>query len=112
MSIPRPESNDRTQAHVLWAALIVAVTLLTYLPALRAGFVWDDFQDVADNELLRTTSGLRDLWRAHWGQTALQYYPLTFTSFWIEYHLWGLQPLGYHAVNVLLHALNAILVGI
>jgi tetratricopeptide (TPR) repeat protein len=35
---------------------------------------------------------------------------LTFSSFWVEYHLWGLHALGYHLVNVLLHALNAILV--
>ena len=34
---------------------------------------------------------------------------MVFTSFWAEYHLWKLQPFGYHFVNVLLHALNAVL---
>src|SRR5262249_45486376 len=43
-------------------------------------------------------------------QASPQYYPLVFTSFWIENKLWGLRPLGFHLVNVLLHAANAILV--
>jgi tetratricopeptide (TPR) repeat protein len=38
-----------------------------------------------------------------------QYYPVTHTTFWIEYYLWGLRPAGYHIVNILLHAAGAVL---
>ena len=87
--------------------LIVALTLLAYLPAMRAGFVWDDPDYVTQNELLRSLGGLARIWLP--GST-YQYYPMVFTSFWIEYHLWGLYPLGYHLSNILLHAGSAVLV--
>jgi len=54
---------------------------------------------------LRTWQGLADIWLKP-GAT-LQYYPLTHTSWWVQYHLWGLAPLGYHLVNVLLHGVSA-----
>jgi len=109
-----PDSARKKSSHYIywWLGLIILITFITYSPTLRNGFVWDDSTDVVENQLLRTNDGLRDLWTAHWRDVSLPYYPLTFSTFWVEYHAWGLQPLGYHVVNVLLHVANAILVGI
>lgn len=85
----------------------MAATLLAYRPAMSAGFIWDDDSYLTGNPLLRGLDGLRRIWIP--GQ-APQYYPVVFTSFWIEHLLWGLHPAGYHLVNIGLHALDALLV--
>jgi tetratricopeptide (TPR) repeat protein len=105
-SPPPANANSIRPWHAV--LLILAVTVAAYFPILRAGYIWDDSQHVTNNLLLRTPDGLQTLWLV---RTALpQYYPLTHTFFWIEFHLWGIHPLGYHAVNLLLHACNAALV--
>jgi len=88
--------------------LLLAMTVAAYLPALSNGFVWDDDQYVSENPTLHSFDGLRRIWLEP--GAVPQYYPLTFTTFWLEYQLWGPEPFGYHLVNVLLHAANAILV--
>jgi protein O-mannosyl-transferase len=112
--IDRPAKEQRSNVAprrlLLWAACIIFVTLAVYGPALRDGFVWDDLQNITDNQSLRSWDGLKQIWSN--ARASYQYYPLTYSSFWIEYHLWGLRPVGYHLVNVLLHALNALLLGI
>jgi Tfp pilus assembly protein PilF len=93
---------------LVWrGALIVLLTTVAYLPVFHAGFIWDDDAYVTDNVTLRSLHGL---WRI-WFQVGAvpQYYPLVHTSFWLEYHLWGLNPSGYHIINVILHALAAFL---
>ena len=101
---PRP---DRARG-LLAAALLVAAVAAAYAPALDCGFVWDDDRHVTENDTLRSAQGLRRIWFSI-GATP-QYYPMVHTSFWLEYRLWGLDPMGYHAVNVALHALCALLV--
>lgn len=90
------------------AAVIFLLTLTAYIPALRSGFVWDDDKYVVENHTLRDLDGLQDIWLKP--EATPQYYPLVHTVFWLEYHLWGLKPLGYHLLNILLHVLNATLV--
>ena len=91
----------------LLGLILMAATILVYQPVWHAGFIWDDDYYVTNNQTLHTLDGLRQIWFVP-GAT-LQYYPLTFTTFWMEYHLWELNPLGYHLINVLLHACNVTL---
>ena len=106
-----PAPSARTAAAVsrtlLAAAAVLGLTLAAYAPALQANYIWDDDDHVTKNPTLRSLDGLRQIWFL---PTALpQYYPAVHTTFWLEYHLWGLHPVGYHLVNVLLHACNALL---
>ncbi len=92
---------------LLKGLLLVAAILLAYYPASRAGFIWDDDLYVTNNPLLTASDGLRRIWFSL--DSPSQYFPLTYTTFWIERSLWGLNPAGYHWVNILLHATNCLL---
>ncbi len=94
--------------NVCLGALLLLALLAAYLPAVQGGYVWDDDVHVTANPTLRTSDGLRRIWLE--AEATPQYYPLVFTTFWLEYHAWGPDPLGYHIINVLLHGLNALLV--
>lgn len=93
---------------VVAALALVVLTAVAYGPAYRAGFIWDDDAYVTDNAALDSLGGLVRIWTVP--GAVPQYYPLTFTSFWLEHRFFGDDPFGYHVTNVALHALNAILV--
>ncbi len=88
--------------------LLVAVTIIAYQPAWHAGFIWDDDRYVTANPLLTAPDGLRRIWFSF--DSPSQYFPLTYSTFYLERGLWGLNPAGYHLLNLLLHAANALLV--
>jgi tetratricopeptide (TPR) repeat protein len=95
-----------------WAAAIVILALGVYIPAMSSGFLWDNDSLVADNSNLKNLQGLAWIWQCDWsGEKSISdYYPVTWTSFWVEWHLWGKHAAGYHVTNILLHAVNAVLV--
>src|SRR5664280_1101095 len=76
-------------------ALICGLVLACYWPALRGGLVWDDEDHV-------TRPGLGRIWFEM--RSTQQYYPVLHSAFWIEHRLWGDATLGYHLMNVMLHA--------
>jgi protein O-mannosyl-transferase len=69
---------------ILGAAAIVALVALAYVPALWAGFIWDDDLNVTAltlNPHFHSLDGLRMIWceLEHFPQ----YYPLVHTTFWV-----------------------------
>jgi protein O-mannosyl-transferase len=91
-------------------ALLIGTSILVYAPALFSGFVWDDASLLTES----FPSGITGLGRIWFAPglvgTEEHYWPVTYTVFWIQHLLWDGNPAGYHLVNLLLHALNAILV--
>jgi protein O-mannosyl-transferase len=90
----------------LWGLFLVLATVLAYQPAWNGKILWDDAAYLIYPHL-RSLHGLFRLWTEP-GVTQ-QYYPMMSTVFWIEQKLWGDSILGYHLVNILLHATSAFL---
>jgi len=99
-----------TKRAAIGLLFLLLTTFVAYHPALTNGYIWDDDRYVSENPNLKDLEGLKDIWIIP--KSSPQYYPLTFTTFWVEYHIWGLRPFGYHFNNILLHSLNAFLIWI
>jgi tetratricopeptide (TPR) repeat protein len=100
-SLARPD-----RLHPLIAALgLIALTMVVYIPAMKAGFIWDDDLLLTDNQMIRSSHGLHDFWLT---TKPMDYFPLASTTLWFEWRLWGLDATGYHVVNLILHALAAV----
>ena len=87
--------------------ILAVVTMLAYQPAWNGGFLWDDDAHIATTQL-RSLDGLRRIWFEP--RTTQQYYPLLYSSSWLQERFWGDSPTGYHLVNLLLHIGCAVLV--
>lgn len=89
---------------------IIAVALWLYAPTWNFEFVnWDDGWYVLNNPLIQSWS-FANLKGIATETVIRNYAPLTIFSFLIDYTLWGGWAGGYHAFNMALHAINAVLV--
>jgi tetratricopeptide (TPR) repeat protein len=86
-----------------------------YYHALRGDFIADDKFLVVENEFIKDWRKVpllfsTDLFKFSMFDERYQYYrPLVTLSYALEYHIWKLNPFGYHLTNVFIHALVAFL---
>jgi len=88
-------------ATLLHLFVICVVGALIYSNTLTAAFQFDDRLNIVDNLLIRDMGNLWPPTGARWFGT------LTFA---LNYQLGGLNPLGYHLVNICIHILSALAV--
>ena len=86
----------------LVAAGLLVLVVAAYWPALRGEFVWDDLLLIGKNRLVTGETSLRTIWFR-------EDFPLATIAFWAQWRAWGNHPLGYHIVNLLLHAADVLL---
>ncbi len=100
--------NQKTK--FLVAVSVAVVTFMVFLPTLQNEFLnWDDIEYISGNSFIRSldTKLLRSAFLEF---HAWNWHPLTWLSHAVDYSVWGLDPLGHHLTNNILHALNALLV--
>ena len=103
-----PTSTSSSHRPLLLSVALVALTLLAYANVMaHAGWIWDDDVHVTQNPTLTQPHGLTNIWFKP--KATPQYYPIVFTTFYLEHRLWADHALGYHIVNVLFHAASACL---
>ncbi len=105
------EHSSSGRWQLVQAATIAVAVLVAYLPALDAGFIWNDDDLTAILALIRQR-GLSAIW---FSSEAFNYWPVTWTSYWLEHQVFGNDPAtglpfptSYHVVNVIVHALSCL----
>ncbi len=106
---PDVASIRPTKAWRLLPPLGVALlVLVTFVPAMAAGFVgWDDDDLLLGETRYRTLTGPNLVWMFTTSYTG-HFQPLTWLSYWLDVKLWSLDPAGFHITNVLLHTASAV----
>jgi tetratricopeptide (TPR) repeat protein len=112
--------------------------MFVYIPAMQSRWIWDDNLLITQYPPMQHKDGLRIFWisslvckQAPWleehtpwlvkwfpwikedaglADMVPDYYPITWSTLWLEWKWWGDNPPPYHVANCLMHALAAVLV--
>src|SRR3972149_6620478 len=98
--------------HIIPLIIIIALSVITYLNCLPNQFVYDDSSTIVENKLIKDWGNFNALFAHDYFKISgeLTYRPIVTLSYFIDYSIWHMNPMGYHLVNVILHTINVVLV--
>lgn len=102
-----PVATAKSHRNLLLGCALIGLVLIAYAPVLYNGYIWDDREWITENQTLFSPSAMSKIWFRF--DSGPQYYPIVHTMFWCEARLWHMQAAGFHVVNVISHAANALL---
>lgn len=105
-AVPMMAAPRSTWTWVGIGALVV-LTAAVYLPAIHGGELLDDDLLLTQNPIVRSPGGLYQFW---FTDKASDYWPVTNSTFWIEWRLWHDHLTGYHVTNLVLHIVESLLI--
>jgi lipoprotein NlpI len=108
ISPPAPAARGRRWLNLLPTLAIIAAVFFIYAPVLHGDWLWDDDLDITGNAITQSPTGWWTIWFDPGSQ--LDYYPIKASVQWVQWHLWGRDPLGYHLTNIGLHIVGSLLV--
>jgi tetratricopeptide (TPR) repeat protein len=104
------ESEVSNKQKLILCVLLAITTLAVYSPIIRAPFLnYDDALHVTENAHVRAGLTWSTVQWAFRSSETSDWHPITWLSHALDCELFGLSPAGPHAVNLLLHAINAVL---
>jgi tetratricopeptide (TPR) repeat protein len=100
------DASARSAREIGFYLLLVLLPLLAYARLATAGFLWDDDAMITVNPLVLASDGLSRIW---FSTHALDYWPVTYSTLWAEWRIWGNWAPGYHLTSLALHIGEGIL---
>lgn len=92
------------QRHSIYAAIVFVVSVIIYISTFKSGLIWDD-EEIIKGAILVNKKNPYDIFI----NTGLYCRPITILSLSLDYTLWHINAFGYHVHNVIIHALNSVL---
>ncbi len=98
----------RKKKDLVLLGLVVLISFLVFSKTLSFEFInWDDDINVYKNEVFNQPRSLLNIWFSF---RLPSYLPLAYSLFYLQWKLWGREPLMFHFLSLVLHALNIILI--
>lgn len=102
MTGAREQTIQERRRFAFGGFVLLLLAFAVYFPSLNGGFIWDDVLLVKKNPIATGERTVANLWFS-------EDFPLSTLTMWLQWKLWGDNATGYRVVNVLLHALNGML---